>query len=116
MRPIVLDRVAQFISLQNSETPSAGPEKLAFHDNLLILFNNFGASLKSLAQPKQLEILNTLNAAYGQVPVGNELQGKVVNGLRWLSLRTADPTVKAQADAQINNFISQSSGETLAKD
>lgn len=113
--PILLGRIPQFISLQNSETPTNTPEKLAFHENLLIIFNNFGASLKDLSQAQQLEIFNGLNTAYGQVAPGEDVQGKIVNGLRWLSLRATDPNVKTQSDTQINNFISRSSGDALAK-
>jgi hypothetical protein len=111
----LIERVPQFISLQNSETPTSTPERLAFHENLLTLFNKFSFAIKDLSAAQQLEIFTGLNLAYGQVAVGEDVQGKIVNGFRWLSLRTTDVNVKTQSNAQIDNFISRSSVDALAK-
>jgi hypothetical protein len=112
---ILMGRVPEFLSLQNSETPNNTPEKLAFHQDLLTLFNEFGSYFKELNQTQQRDTFNLLNTAYSQVPYGEDTQCKIVNNLRWLALRTSDETTKNQSEVAINNFLSQVSGQSLER-
>lgn len=110
---LLVGRVPEFLSLQNSETSSDKPEKLAFHQDLLSLFNEFGVYLKEIPANQQKDIYNLLNTAYSQVPFGGDTHCKIVNAFRWLSLRVSDENTKNQADAMINNFLANASGNSL---
>jgi hypothetical protein len=113
--PLLLTRIPEFITAQNSETPATNEIKINFFDSLLTVLSTFGASLKILPANVQMEIFRNLSTSYNQSTQTDILQPKVVNALRWLEIYSNDASTKAEAHSLVNNFISQSSRDTLGQ-
>lgn len=112
---LLLARLPELISVQNSETPSTNEAKINFYDNLLTILSNFGSSLKAIPVSVQMEIFRNLSNSYNQSNQTDGLQPKIVNALRWLEVHTSDPNTKAESHSLINNFIAQSTKDSLGQ-
>lgn len=112
---LLINRVPEFISAQNAETPTTTPEKINFYTYINTLFKDFKEDFKKMGFDGQQSILTNLQSAYNQAAADDSLQYKIAIGLRWLHMLAQDASVRARCNELLNQFISQSSGEHINK-
>lgn len=111
----LLQRIPQFMSVQNAETATTNSAKIKFYSNINILLAGFKNHIKDIQDNDQKEIFNNLQNAYNQSNPSDTLQPKIAITLRWMEAFTADDTVKDQCKVLIDNFVRLSSKDTLGK-